>query len=83
MDTDTQQDKWKERQVLENYYSNFVEPHVNEFIEVNTQSLSNVPIASARFCCTYIGVVIPDIIILFLDALANQKMSVFAPKFRW
>lgn len=50
---DSQQSKWKQRQALENCYSNFVEPYVNQFMEVNTQSLPAVPVASySGLCCT-------------------------------
>ena len=52
MDTNAQKDKWKQREALENCYFNFLEPHVNQFIEVNTQSLTTVPIASSGLYCT-------------------------------
>jgi len=48
---DSQQSKWKQRQALENCYSNFVEPYVNQFIEVNTQSLPAVPVTSYSGLC--------------------------------
>ncbi|WP_072160596.1 hypothetical protein [Planktothricoides raciborskii] len=48
---DSQQSKWKQRQALENCYSNFVEPYVNQFIEVNTQSLPDVPVTSYSGLC--------------------------------
>jgi hypothetical protein len=47
----TQQDKLKQREALENAYSNFVEPYINQVIAVNTQSLSNIPVAFPGFCC--------------------------------
>jgi hypothetical protein len=50
---DSQQSKWKQRAALENCYTNWVEPYVNQFIEVNTQSLPTVPVTSySELCCT-------------------------------
>jgi hypothetical protein len=48
---DTQQEKVKQREALENAYGNFVEPHINHLIEVNTQSLPPTPVAFSGFCC--------------------------------
>ena len=48
---DTQQDKLKQREALENAYGNFVEPYVNQVIAINAQSLSNIPVAFSGFCC--------------------------------
>jgi hypothetical protein len=50
---DSQQDKWKKREALENCYTNWVEPHVNQLIEVNPQSLPATPVTSySGLCCT-------------------------------
>jgi len=46
-----QQDKLKQREALENIYGNFVEPYVNQLMEVNTQSLPTIPVAFSGFCC--------------------------------
>lgn len=43
--------KFKEREALENAYSNFVEPYVKQLIEVKPQSLSTTPVAFPCFCC--------------------------------
>ncbi|NET88776.1 MAG: hypothetical protein F6K45_11895 [Kamptonema sp. SIO1D9] len=43
--------KIKQREALENAYGNFVEPHVNQWMELNTQSLSEVPVTSSGFYC--------------------------------
>jgi hypothetical protein len=48
---DTQQDKLKQREALENAYGNFVEPYINQLMEVNTQSLPIIPVAFSGFCC--------------------------------
>lgn len=48
---DTQQEKIKQREALENAYDNFVQPYVNQVIAVNTQSLPNIPVAFPGFCC--------------------------------
>ena len=48
---DSQQDKLKQREALENAYGNFVEPYVNQVIAVNPQSLPNIPAAFPGFCC--------------------------------
>ncbi|MGE5660304.1 MAG: hypothetical protein ACM37W_27250 [Actinomycetota bacterium] len=48
---DTQQDKLKQREALENAYDNFVQPYINQVIEVNAQSLPNIPVAFPGFCC--------------------------------
>lgn len=41
----------KQREALENAYGNFVEPHVNQFIEINAQSLPIIPVAFPGLCC--------------------------------
>jgi len=43
--------KIKQRAALENAYTNFVEPYVNQLIEVNPQSLPATPVAFPCFCC--------------------------------
>ncbi len=48
---ETQQDKLKQREALENAYDNFVQPYVNQLIEVNAQSLPTIPVAFSGFCC--------------------------------
>lgn len=48
---DTQQDKLKQREALENAYGNFVEPYINQVIAVNAHSLPNIPVAFPGFCC--------------------------------
>lgn len=45
------QNKFKQRAALENAYTNFVEPYVNQLIEVNPQSLPTTPVAFPCFCC--------------------------------
>ncbi len=53
---DSQQSKWKQRQALEDFYANGVEPYVNQFIEVSTQQSSPAgPVASySGLCCVSI-----------------------------
>lgn len=51
------QSKFKQREALENAYSNFVEPYTNQLIEVNAQSfpsVPSVPVAFSGFCCASI-----------------------------
>jgi hypothetical protein len=48
---DRQQEKLKQREALENAYGNFVEPFVNQLMEVKEQSLPTIPIAFSRLCC--------------------------------
>jgi len=48
---DTQQEKLKQREALENAYDNFVQPYINQLIEVNAQSLPATHIAFSGFCC--------------------------------
>ncbi len=45
------QDKVKQREALENAYGNFVEPQINQFLEVQVQSMPTVPVMSAGFGC--------------------------------
>ncbi len=40
---DTQQIRIKQREALENAHGNFVEPHINQIIVVNTQPLPTIP----------------------------------------
>ncbi|MEC4896103.1 MAG: hypothetical protein SAL07_11485 [Oscillatoria sp. PMC 1051.18] len=47
----TSNKKLKQREALENAYGNFVEPHVNRWMEINTQSLAEVPVTSSGFYC--------------------------------
>ncbi|MGL4502004.1 MAG: hypothetical protein ACRCU2_23260 [Planktothrix sp.] len=44
---DELQRKFKQRQALEDAYSNFVEPHINQFLEVKVESMTTVPVTSA------------------------------------
>jgi len=46
-----QQDKIKQREALEDAYDNFVEPYINQLIEVNAQSLPNIDVAFSGLCC--------------------------------
>lgn len=46
-----QQDKIKQREALENAYTNFVEPHVNQLIEVNVQPIPETPVTFSGFYC--------------------------------
>lgn len=46
-----QQDRIKQREALENAHDNFVQPHINQLIEVNAQSLPTIPVAFPGFCC--------------------------------
>ncbi|SKB13714.1 conserved hypothetical protein [Planktothrix sp. PCC 11201] len=48
---DSQQDKIKDREALENAYTNFVEPHVNQLIEIDAQSLPTIPVVHSGFYC--------------------------------
>ena len=48
---DTQQEKIKQREALEDAYDNFVEPYINQVIAVNSQSLPNIDVAFPGFCC--------------------------------
>lgn len=48
---DTQQEKIKQREALENAYDNFVQPHIDRLIEVNAQSLPDIDVAFPGFCC--------------------------------
>ena len=45
-------DKIKQREALENAHGNFVEPHINQFIAVNSQSLTTIPINPPGLYCT-------------------------------
>lgn len=47
------QDKFKQREALENAYSNFVEPHVNRLIEVKVDAASVTPVNSVFPSCFY------------------------------
>lgn len=49
---DELQDKVKQREALENAYGNFVEPQINQFLEVQVQSMPTVPVMSACLGCT-------------------------------
>ena len=55
---DDLQDKFKQREALENAYSNFVEPYTNQLIEVNIQSVPSAPVALSGFCCASIWLVL-------------------------
>jgi len=46
-----QQEKIKQREPLENAYDNFVQPHINQLIEVNAQSLPTIPVTPSCFYC--------------------------------
>lgn len=48
---DTQQDKIKQREALENAFDNFVQPYVNHLIQVNVQPLPNSDVVFPGFCC--------------------------------
>jgi hypothetical protein len=43
--------KIKDREALENAYTNFVEPHVNQLIEIDAQSLPSIPVVNSGFYC--------------------------------
>ncbi|MCW6035572.1 hypothetical protein K4A83_04690 [Spirulina subsalsa FACHB-351] len=45
------QNKFKQREALENAYSNFVEPQINQLIEVRVQSVPSVPVMFAGLGC--------------------------------
>lgn len=49
---DELQRKFKQREALENAYTNFVESYVNQFIEVKWESLSSFPVNASGFYCT-------------------------------
>ncbi|MEC4984900.1 MAG: hypothetical protein SAJ37_04675 [Oscillatoria sp. PMC 1068.18] len=44
-----QQALQQQREALENAYGNFVEPHVNQWMEINTQILAEVPVTYSGF----------------------------------
>ena len=46
-----QEDRIKQREALEDAHDNFVQPYVNQLIEVNAQSLPNIDVALPGFCC--------------------------------
>jgi len=46
----TQEDRIKQREALEDAHDNFVQPHIEQFTEVNTQSLPNIDVALPGFC---------------------------------
>ncbi|MEA5467275.1 hypothetical protein [Spirulina sp. 06S082] len=48
---DSQQDKIKQREALENAYTNFVEPHVNQSIAIDPQPIASNPVIFSGFCC--------------------------------
>ncbi|AFY80901.1 hypothetical protein [Oscillatoria acuminata] len=48
---DELQDKVKQREALENAYGNFVEPQINQWLEVQVQSVPTVPVMSAPLGC--------------------------------
>lgn len=43
--------KHKQREALENAYTNFVEPHINQQITVQIDSVQEMPIAATEFGC--------------------------------
>ncbi|MEG4282361.1 hypothetical protein QUB68_04475 [Microcoleus sp. A006_D1] len=46
----TQEDRIKQREALEDAHGNFVEPYINQLIEVNAQSLPNIDVALPGLC---------------------------------
>lgn len=52
------ENKIKQREALENLYGNFVEPHINRLIEVNSQPLANNPVALPCFCFTSVWLLV-------------------------
>lgn len=44
------EDRIKQREALEDAYDNFVEPYINQLIEVNAQSSPNIDVAFSGFC---------------------------------
>ncbi|PSB04688.1 hypothetical protein C7B69_25835 [filamentous cyanobacterium Phorm 46] len=46
----TQEDRIKQREALEDAHGNFVEPYINQLIEVNAQSSPNIDVALPGFC---------------------------------
>jgi hypothetical protein len=46
----TQEDRIKQREALEDAHDNFVQPHIEQLTEVNTQSLPNIDVALPGFC---------------------------------
>ena len=47
-----QEDRIKQREALEDAHDNFVQPYVNQFIEVNAQSLPSIDVTLPGFVCT-------------------------------
>jgi len=50
---DEVKDKFKQREALENAYSNFVEPHVNRLIEVKVDAATVTPVNPVFPICFY------------------------------
>ena len=48
---DSQTEKIKQREALENAYDNFVQPYLNQLTEVNAQSVPDIYVAFPGFCC--------------------------------
>ncbi len=48
---DSQQDKIKQREALENAYTNFVEPHINQFIAIDSKPIPSNPVILSGFYC--------------------------------
>ena len=46
----TQEDRIKQREALEDAHGNFVEPYINQLIEVNVQSSPNIDVVLPGFC---------------------------------
>lgn len=46
------QQKLKEREALENAYGNFVEPHINQWIALSTQTITTPPNPHIGLYCT-------------------------------
>ncbi len=54
----TQELRIRQREALENAHGNFVEPHINQFIAVNNQSLPVTPINPSGLYCTSVWLVL-------------------------
>ena len=80
---DTQKDKYKAREALENCYTNWVEPYVkhHQLIEVNTQSLPAVPETSYSELCSVSGWLLLTLLYCFWIRWRGKNDSFLATGF--
>lgn len=70
---DTQELRIRQREALENAHGNFVEPHINQFIAVNSQSLTTIPINPSGLYCTSAWLVLALGYLAWLYLLNNSN----------